>query len=93
MQNLDLDIRTRLVLKVVRCLSRDLSTLQGLAEARNLTKIGVEELVAAGFISSSQLVKILGNGSLTVKLEVAAHAFSKSAEEAIKAVGGTVAKL
>ena len=71
----------------------NLSTLQGLAEARNLTKIGVEELVAAGFISSSQLVKILGNGSLTVKLEVAAHAFSKSAEEAIQAVGGTVVKL
>ena len=62
-------------------------------EARNLSKIGIEELVNAGFISNSQLVKILGNGSLTAKLEVAAHAFSKSAEAAIQAAGGTVVKL
>ena len=46
-----------------------------------------------GFISSSQVVKILGNGSLTAKLEVEAHAFSKSAEAAIQAAGGTVVKL
>ena len=71
----------------------NISTLQQLAEAQNLTKIGVNELVEAGFISASQLVKILGNGSLTVKLDVEAHAFSKSAEAAIQAVGGTVVKL
>ena len=71
----------------------NISTLQQLAEAQNLSKIGIEELVNAGFISSSQLVKILGNGSLTAKLEVSAHAFSKSAEAAIQAVGGTVVKL
>ncbi len=71
----------------------NISTLQTLAEAQNLTKIGVEELINAGFISSAQLVKILGNGSLTAKLEVSAHAFSKSAEAAIQAVGGTVVKL
>ena len=71
----------------------NISTLQQLAEAQNLSKIGIEELVNAGFISSSQLVKILGNGSLTAKLEVSAHAFSKSAEAAIQAVGGTVIKL
>jgi large subunit ribosomal protein L15 len=71
----------------------NISTLQQLAEAQNLSKIGIEELVAAGFISASQLVKILGNGSLTAKLEVEAHAFSKSAEAAIQAVGGTVVKL
>ena len=71
----------------------NISTLQQLAEAQNLSKIGIEELVAAGFISVSQLVKILGNGSLTAKLEVEAHAFSKSAEAAIQAVGGTVVKL
>ena len=50
-------------------------------------------MIEAGFISSSQMVKILGNGSLTVKLDVEAHAFSKSAEAAIQAVGGTVVKL
>lgn len=71
----------------------NLSTLQGLAEKQNLTKIGVEELVAAGFISSNQLVKILGNGELTSKIDVVAHAFSKTAEAAITAVGGTATKL
>lgn len=71
----------------------NIATLQALAEAQQLTKIGVDELIAAGFISKSQLVKILGNGNLTAKLDVEAHAFSKSAEEAIQAVGGTVVKL
>ena len=71
----------------------NLSTLQTLAEAKQLSKIGIQELVEAGFISASQLVKILGNGTLTTKLEVEAHAFSKSAEAAIQAVGGTVSRL
>ena len=71
----------------------NLSTIQVLSEAKGLTKVGIEELVAAGFISSTQLVKILGNGNLTVKLDVEAHAFSKSAEAAIQAVGGTATKL
>ena len=71
----------------------NLSTLQGMADALQITKIGINELIEAGFISASQLVKILGNGNLTAKLEVEAHAFSKSAEAAIQAVGGTVVKL
>jgi large subunit ribosomal protein L15 len=71
----------------------NISTLQQLSEAKQLTKIGIDELVNAGFISTSQLVKILGNGTLTAKLEVEAHAFSKSAEAAIQAVGGTASKL
>lgn len=71
----------------------NVSTLQQMAEANGLEKIGVKDLIAAGFISASQLVKILAKGSLTAKLEVEAHAFSKSAEVAIQAVGGTVVKL
>lgn len=71
----------------------NLETLQRLADARQFSKIGIEELRNAGFISSNQLVKILGNGSLTAKLEVEAHAFSKSAEAAIQAAGGTTVKL
>ncbi len=71
----------------------NIETLQSLAEAKNLSKIGIAELQEAGFISSSQLVKVLGNGTLTLKLEVEAHAFSKTAEAAIQAVGGTVVKL
>ena len=50
-------------------------------------------VVAAGFINGKQKVKILGNGALTVKLEVVAHAFSKKAEELIVAAGGSIEKL
>ena len=57
----------------------NLSTLQTLAEAKQLEKIGVEELVAAGFINRKTLVKILANGELKAKLNVEAHAFSKTA--------------
>ncbi len=71
----------------------NLETLQQLAEKINATKIGIDELVNAGFISSTQLVKILGKGSVSAKLEVTAHAFSKSAEAAIQAAGGSVVKL
>ena len=71
----------------------NLDVLQALSESRKLEKIDIETLVAAGFISSKQLVKILGKGTLTAKLEVCAHAFSKTAEEAIVAAGGTVVKL
>ena len=71
----------------------NIETLQKLSESKGLSKIGLSELQEAGFISSSQLVKVLGKGALTAKLEVDAHAFSKSAEAAIQAVGGTVVKL
>jgi len=66
----------------------NLSVLQELAENKNLTKVGIAELVDAGLTNGKKLVKILGNGELKAKLEVEAHAFSKTAEEAIKAVGG-----
>ena len=66
----------------------NLATLQALAEKNSLTKIGIEELKAAGLVSGSKLVKILGNGEIKAALQVEAHAFSKTAEEAIKAVGG-----
>ena len=71
----------------------NLDTIQKLAEAKNLTKVGVADLVAAGFISSKELVKVLGNGKLTLKLDIEANAFSKSAEEAIAANGGNAVKL
>ena len=67
----------------------NLSTLQTLAEEKGLTKIGIQELVAAGYTNGKKLVKILGNGELIAKLDVDANAFSKTAEEAIKEVGGS----
>lgn len=71
----------------------NLSVLQTLAETLKLTKIDISTLIEAGLVSSKHLVKILGNGALTAKLEVEAHAFSKSAEAAIQAAGGTATKL
>lgn len=71
----------------------NLSTLDALAQAKSLNKIDLEALVKAGLVSKNQLVKILGNGSITVAVEVSAHAFSKAAEEAIVAAGGSVVKV
>lgn len=71
----------------------NLETLEALAAAKDLQKIGLEELRAAGFINRKQLVKILGNGSVTRALAVEANAFSKSAEKAITEAGGSVTKL
>lgn len=71
----------------------NLSTLQQMAEEKSMSKIGLEELRSAGFISATQLVKILAKGDLSAKIDVEAHAFSKKAEEAITAAGGTIVKL
>jgi large subunit ribosomal protein L15 len=71
----------------------NLGVLQVLADAKKLVKITKQDLLDAGFLRKGQLVKILGNGSLTSKLDVEANAFSKTAEEAIKAVGGTATKI
>ncbi len=73
--------------------SVNIETLQVLAEANNLTKISIDTLIDAGYVSPRHLVKILGNGVLKSKLEVEANAFSQSAIKAIEAVGGTVVKL
>ena len=66
----------------------NVSALQALAEKNGLSEITLETLMDARFISRNQLVKILGNGELTLKLDVTAHAFSKSAIAKIEAVGG-----
>jgi large subunit ribosomal protein L15 len=67
----------------------NISTLQSLAEQNNLEKIDFQTLVMAGLVSKNALVKILGKGTLERKIEVHAHAFSKSAIEAIEAKKGT----
>lgn len=71
----------------------NLSTIQKLAEGKNLSKIGINELVAAHLTNGKELVKILGNGKLTVKVDVEANAFSNTAKEAIEAVGGNAVTL
>lgn len=65
----------------------NLDALETLAKAQNLAKITVDDLRNAGLVSKKALVKILGNGSISVAVEVVADAFSKKAEEAITAAG------
>jgi large subunit ribosomal protein L15 len=55
--------------------------------------IGVEELVASGAVRKNTLVKVLGDGKLTVKVDVTAHKFSGSAREKITAAGGSATEL
>ncbi len=71
----------------------NIETLEKLAEKKGLTTIDIDTLVDAGLVKKNSLVKILGNGTLTKKLEVKAHAFSKSAQEAIESLEGTIVKL
>ena len=68
----------------------NVSTLQELATKKNLEVITIDTLVENGLISGKDLVKILGNGELTIKLDVSANAFSKSAIAKIEAAQGTI---
>jgi large subunit ribosomal protein L15 len=56
-------------------------------------KVDLDDLVKAGAVRKGEPVKVLGNGDLTVKLDVTAHGFSGSAREKIQAAGGTVTQL
>lgn len=71
----------------------NIDVLQLLAEKNGLTTINEQTLVDAGFASKNDNIKILGNGTLSLKLDVQAHAFSKKAIEAIEAQQGTAVKL
>jgi large subunit ribosomal protein L15 len=71
----------------------NIGLIQALADKLGVSKIGIEELINAGFINKKHLVKVLGNGEITSKIDVVAHAFSAKAEAAITEKGGTVTKL
>ena len=71
----------------------NLDTIQALVEAKNITEINKEVLVENGLSSKNELVKILGRGELKSSISIAAHKFTKSAEEAINKVGGKVITL
>ena len=55
--------------------------------------VGVAELVEKGAVRSGQPVKVLGNGEITVAVQVTADAFSASAKEKIAAAGGSTTEL
>ena len=71
----------------------NLDLIQALADSRQLQKIGIEDLRNAGYISRSQLVKVLANGAVTSALTIEANAFSAAAQKAIEAAGGTITKV
>jgi large subunit ribosomal protein L15 len=67
----------------------NLDVLQNLSEKTGITDINLQTLFEAGITSKKDKVKILGNGELTIKLDVKANAFSKNAKEAIEKLEGT----
>ena len=71
----------------------NLDAIKALVSANNLEKVGLADFVAAGLAKPKDLVKVLGNGELTSKVDVEANAFSKSAEAAITAAGGNATKV
>lgn len=73
----------------VECKAINLEEIQKIAEKQNTTVIDREFLILAGMAKRKDRIKILGGGNLTAKLDVKAHAFSKSAKEAIEKVQGT----
>tara|TARA_B110000503_G_scaffold142377_1_gene238957 strand:- start:5788 stop:6240 length:453 start_codon:yes stop_codon:yes gene_type:complete len=67
----------------------NLDTLQALASSKNIETIDLDVLIDNGLANRNTLVKILGRGTVDAKVVVKAHAFSKSAKEAIEAKGGS----
>ncbi len=70
----------------------NLKDLQRLAE-KGIFSIDINVIIKAGLASKNELIKILGHGEITQKMDVKAHAFSKSATAAIELLGGTVEKI
>lgn len=70
----------------------NLRTIEALAE-RGVTTITNNELYEAGLIGRNDVVKILGDGALTKKVDITSNNFSKSAIAAIEAAGGTATTL
>jgi large subunit ribosomal protein L15 len=71
----------------------NLDVIQGLAERFNLVSIDFDFMIDHGLVSKNDLVKILGRGAITTKLEIKAHAFTVTAQNAIESIGGSVVKI
>jgi large subunit ribosomal protein L15 len=71
----------------------NVDTLQKLVDDKKVTAINREVLMENGLATKNDLIKILGQGELKAKLDVTAHAYSKSAVAAIEAQGGTATKI
>jgi large subunit ribosomal protein L15 len=71
----------------------NIGAIQELADKLGVDFIDNIALVKAGLAKKNDLIKILGNGTLSKKIEIKAHAFSKSALSAIEKANGTAVKL
>jgi large subunit ribosomal protein L15 len=68
----------------------NISSLQYIYDKTNISEITPEVLISNGLMKKKDLVKVLGKGELTCKLNVVAHAFSQTAKEAIEKNGGSI---
>lgn len=66
----------------------NVASLQALAESLGTNVITIDTIIESGLASKNDLIKVLGNGDLTAKLEITADAFSKTAVSKIEAAGG-----
>ena len=72
----------------------NLDTIQALVDTKKIkNEVTFEILLANGLVRKNELVKIMGRGALTAKLNVSAHKFTATAQAAIEASGGTATKL
>lgn len=71
----------------------NLDVLQDIASGASVTEINAEVLMANGVVQKKDLIKILSRGEVSSALKVTAHAFSKSAKEAIEKAGGEIVVL
>ncbi len=71
----------------------NIKVIDELATNKGLDKVTLADLMQAGMIRKNQLVKVLGVGTMSKKVDVEAHAFSKKAEEIITAAGGSIEKV
>lgn len=67
----------------------NLDRLQEFVDKTKASEVTTESLIAANFIKKTQIVKILGRGELTSKVDVKVNAFTKTAKEAIEKLGGS----
>ena len=71
----------------------NLDTIQALVDAKKISEVTKDVLVANGLATKNEIVKILGRGELKSKVSISAHKFTKSAEEAIAKAGGNAITL
>ena len=71
----------------------NLDTIQTLADKLKASELGFDQFVENGLANKNQLVKIMGRGELTSKVNISAHAFTASAKKAIEDKGGNATEI